>query len=93
MIPLQNVSLPAICWGAQALALEVLDEDDFDQVEAEKADAPEADHARESEHHADERVPRQRGSPKSSRQRAQLGLAGAARSRPLAPRPSTARAP
>ena len=76
MIPFQNVSLPAICCVREALALEVLAEDDVDQVEAEEADAPEPDHAREGEEHPDDRVPPPARVAEKLGQRAQLGLAG-----------------
>ena len=47
VIPVQKVSLPAICCGGRGpWRLEVLAEDGADQVEAEEADAPEADDAR-----------------------------------------------
>ena len=57
VIPLQNVSLPATLPAALSpCASEMLDEHAADQVEAEEADAPEPDHAREGQQHADDRV-------------------------------------
>ena len=93
VIPLQNVSLPATSWATQTLGLEMLDEHAADQVEAEKADAPEPDHARERQQHADDRVLAPARVAEELGERAQLVLAARRRSRLPAPPPSSARAP
>ena len=74
-MPFQKVSLPEISWARQALRLEVLAEDGVHQVEAEEADAPEADHAGEGQHHADDRVPPPSRVAEQLGERAQLRLA------------------
>ena len=58
----------------------MLAEHDVDQVEAEEPDAPEPDHARESEQHADQRVPPPARIAEELGERAELGFAGGRRS-------------
>ena len=72
--PLPERQLAGDLLRREALALEVLAEDDVDQVEAEKADAPEADHSREGQHHADDRVPPPARVAEELGQRAELVL-------------------
>ena len=84
--------------GREPLALEVLAEDDVDQVEAEEADPPEADDAREGQDHADDRVPPPARVAEELGERAELVASLEPRlgssSSPSLPRPpSSARAP